>query len=147
MCIQIHWGKAINKLARRIGDATRVKGVPVRALSAAVSDPAGGNAGIHTVLAPVTDSAAEDPAIVVNALLASGSAGESTAQAAAEAALQPLASDATPPEMQEGDPSLTVVEPRNEVRRYLIDRTARYMFHIDLNRLLTNVLVDLINTM
>jgi RNA recognition motif. (a.k.a. RRM, RBD, or RNP domain) len=148
MCIQIGWGKAINKLAHGIGDETRVKDVPLNALSAALSDPAAASAAdAITVLAPVKDSAAEDPANMVNALLASAGLAstvpESTARAVAEAALvvmqktraaqaaalaaapQPLASDAPPPEMQEGDPSVTVVEPHSEERRYLIDRTAR----------------------
>eukprot|EP00953_Heterococcus_sp_UTEX-ZZ885_P039433 20213-Heterococcus_DN1.PRE.2 len=30
--------------------------------------------------------------------------------------------------MQEGDPSVTVVEPHSEERRYLIDRTARFSY-------------------
>jgi hypothetical protein len=152
MCIQIGWGKAINKLAHGIGDETRVKDVPLNALSAALSDPAAASAAdAITVLAPVKDSSAEDPANMVNALLASAglhpnsTIAEGTARQVAEAALaaiqktraaqaaamaaapQPLASDAPPPEMQEGDPSVTVVEPVSEERRYLIDRTARYV--------------------
>jgi RNA recognition motif. (a.k.a. RRM, RBD, or RNP domain) len=90
MCIQIRWGQAISKLARGIGDKTRVKPVPVSALSAAVSDPADVStdvsSGVSTVLAPaVNDSAAAN---VVNALLASAGLNsstppESTAQAVA----------------------------------------------------------------
>jgi RNA recognition motif. (a.k.a. RRM, RBD, or RNP domain) len=129
MCIR--WGQAISKLARGIGDKTRVKPVPVSALSAAVSDPADVStdvsSDVSTVLAPVIYSAAEDgPANVTNALLAVASVGESTAgTVVVEAAAQPLASDAPPPEMQEGDSSLAVVEPRSKERRYLIERTAR----------------------
>eukprot|EP00953_Heterococcus_sp_UTEX-ZZ885_P011270 6528-Heterococcus_DN1.PRE.2 len=110
MCIQIRWGQAISKLARGIGDKT---------LSTDVSSD------VSTVLAPVIDSAAEDGPVNVTNALPVASAGESTARTVVvEAAAQPLASDTPPPEMQEGDSSLTVVEPRSEERRYLIDRTA-----------------------
>eukprot|EP00611_Tribonema_gayanum_P017989 TRINITY_DN3099_c4_g1_i4.p1 TRINITY_DN3099_c4_g1~~TRINITY_DN3099_c4_g1_i4.p1 ORF type:complete len:825 (+),score=378.43 TRINITY_DN3099_c4_g1_i4:177-2651(+) len=97
MSIQIGWGKPISKLERSIGEETKVSDLPPQTLVA--------EAAVAAVNASMAPRAAEPAA------------------AAAARGAEPFAER----EMQEGDQKVVVVLPRDEGRRYLIDRTARYV--------------------
>ncbi|KAG5178404.1 hypothetical protein JKP88DRAFT_270519 [Tribonema minus] len=150
MSIQIGWGKPISKLERSIGEETKVSDLPPQTLDArdgAAAKPNDPNA--ITVLGPPPSASPPTlPALLASAGLpaSANSAARAVAEAAVAAVNASMAPRAVEPaaaaaaaaaargaeplaerEMQEGDQKVVVVLPRDEGRRYLIDRTARYV--------------------